>query len=174
MNRVFFDCGRKAMEKLSSDSSLLTGIAKRYSCSPQDLPSRLDAEAENISSLKGRISALAQYVSENEKTRILSEIGKSSSASYTYTTDVLSTDELLKLGFAVMKEAPGKLLIFMQPETKTCLLFSSGEAKCGAIVKETARSFGGRGGGRDDNARAIFSENRDMKAFAEAAAEMVK
>ena len=174
MNRVFFDCGRKAMEKLSSDSSLLTGIAKRYSCSPQDLLSRLDAEAENISSLKGRISALAQYVSENEKARILSEIGESSSASYTYTTDVLSTDELLKLGFAVMKEAPGKFLIFMQPETKTCLLFSSGEAKCGAIVKETARSFGGRGGGRDDNARAIFSENRDMKAFAEAAAEMVK
>ena len=174
MNRVFFDCGRKAMERLTSESGILTGIAKRYSCSPADLPSRLDAEAENISALKGRISSLAAYVSENEKARILSEINGSDSASYTYTTDVLSTDELLKLGFAVMNEVPGRLLIFMQPESKTCLLFSSGEAKCGAIVKENARSFGGRGGGRDDNARAVFSESRDMKAFAEAAAQMVK
>ena len=56
----------------------------------------------------------------------------------------------------------------MHPESCTCLLFSSGEAKCGALVKEHAPEFGGRGGGRDDSARAVFSSLRDMKAFAEA------
>lgn len=174
MNRVFFDCGRRAMERLSSDSAVLTEIARKYSCSPADLPSRLESEAENISGLKTRISALSAYVSEKEKASILEDISAGGSAVYTYSTDLLSTDELLKLGFAVMKEAEGKLLLFMHPSSGTCLLFSSGDAKCGQIVKENAGRFSGRGGGRDDNARAVFADPKDMKNFARAVAEMVQ
>ena len=174
MNRVFFDCGQKALERLSGDFRLLADAAKRYSCSPADLPSRLDKEAENVSALKGRLASLAAYVTENEKKSILSDIAECRTGSYTYSSEILSTDELLKLGFAVMNEAPGKLLMFLQPADKTCLLFSSGEAKCGQLVKENAKAYGGRGGGRDDNARAIFSETRDMKAFANHIAEVVQ
>ncbi|MBR7088714.1 MAG: alanyl-tRNA editing protein [Mogibacterium sp.] len=174
MNRVFFDCGRKAMERLAGDFRILSDVARRYSCSPADLESRLDAEAANISSLKGRISAFASYVTEREKASILAEISEDESPAYVYSSDLLSTDELLKLGFAVMNETSGKLLIFMQPESRTCLLFSSGEAKCGKLVKENAKAFGGRGGGRDDNARAVFTELKDMKAFAAAVSEMVQ
>ncbi len=174
MNRVFFDCGRKALERLRGDFNLLADAAKRYSCSPADLPSRLDKEAESVSALKGRLAALASYAAEHEKALILDEIAERGSSTYTYSTDVLSTDELLKLGFAVMNEAPGMLLVFMQSADKTCLLLSSGDAKCGQLVKEHAKDFGGRGGGRDDNARAIFGEAKDMKAFAKAVAEMVE
>ena len=174
MNRIFFDCGRKAMERLTGDFRILTDVSKRYSCSPADLESRLDAEAAGISSLKGRISAFASYVSEREKASILADIAADDSPAYAYSSDLFSTDELLKLGFAVMKETEGKLLLFMHPESRTCLLFSSGDAKCGRIVKENAQAYGGRGGGRDDNARAIFKELKDMKAFATSVAEMVK
>ena len=174
MNRVFFDCGRKALERLSSDSRMLSDISRRYSCKTADLPSRLDTEAENISGLKGRLAALASYVSENEKETLLSEISSSDSPVFTYRTDILSTDELLKLGFAVLKETDGKLLIMMQTAQTTCLLFSSGEAKCGRLVKEHAQAYGGRGGGRDDNARALFSNVKDMTDFAEAIREVIK
>lgn len=174
MNRIFFDCGRKALEKLNADSRLLAEVAKRYSCSPADLPSRLDKEAESVTGLKGRLSALASYVAEQEKARIIQETEAQDLPSYVYSSEILSTDELLKLGFAVINEVQGKLLIFMQPADKTCLLLSSGEAKCGAIVKENAKNYGGRGGGRDDNARAIFASTSDMRAFAKAVAEMVK
>ena len=174
MNRVFFDCGRRALEKLSRDEAILTGTAKRYSCSPEDLPSRLDSEAENISALKGRVAAFASYVSEKEKEDIIKAIEAEGCRSFTYSTGLLTADELLKLGFAVIKEAEGILLILMQPDAKTCLLLSSGEVKCGQFVKENAKTFNGRGGGRDDNARALFTDVKDMKAFAMAAAEVVK
>ncbi len=174
MNRVFFDCGKKALDKLTADSAVLAGAARRYSCSPADLPSRLDSEAETISALKGRLTAFASYVSEKEKEHILESIAEKSCRSFTYSTELLSTDELLKLGFAVINEAEGILLILMQPADRTCLLLSSGEVKCGQFVKENAKAFNGRGGGRDDNARAVFTETRDMKAFATAAAEVVK
>jgi alanyl-tRNA synthetase len=174
MNRIFFDCGRKALEKLSADSGLLAGVAKRYSCSPSDLPSRLDSEAESISALKGRVASFASYVSENEKEDILRRISEEGCRALTYSTELFSTDELLKMGFSVINDASDVLLILMQPAAKTCLLLSSGDFKCGKFVKENAQSFGGRGGGRDDNARAVFTEVRDMKAFATAAEEVVK
>ena len=174
MNRVFFDCGKRALEHLSADSKELSGIAKRYSCKTADLPSRLDSEAENISSLKGRLVALASYVSEKEKALILEEIAASKAGVYVYSTDILSTDELLKLGFAVSAETNGMLLVFMQTAANTCLLFSSGDARCGNLVKENAAAYHGRGGGRDDNARALFSDLKDMKSFAKALEEMVK
>ena len=174
MNRVFFDCGKRALEHLSADSKELSGIAKRYSCKTADLPSRLDSEAENISSLKGRLAALASYVSEKEKALILEEIAASKAGVYVYSTDILSTDELLKLGFAVSAETSGMLLVFMQTAANTCLLFSSGDARCGNLVKENAAAYHGRGGGRDDNARALFGDLKDMKSFANALEEMVK
>lgn len=169
MNRIFFDCGMAAWEKLTADSRMLGDIAKRYSCSPSDLASRLDLEAENISSLKARLANLTAYAKEIEKDRILSGVNAPGKQTKTacYTSELLSVDDLLKLGFSVINETSGLLLLMMHPESSTCLLFSSGEAKCGALVKEHAPKFGGRGGGRDDNARAVFTSLKDMKAFAE-------
>ena len=83
-------------------------------------------------------------------------------------------DELLKLGFTISAETECKLILLMQTDARTCLLFSAGDVKCGKLVKETAPGYNGRGGGRDDNARAVFSEIRDMKAFARAAAGMIE
>ncbi len=177
MNRIFFDCGSKAREKLSADSRLLSDIAKRYSCSPSDLISRLDAEAESISDLRSRAAALSAYVRDVEKVRILSELSQNTSlsgTSYTYSTDILTVDELLKLGFSVISETKDLLLIMMHPQSSTCLLFSSGTLSCGKLIKEHAGDHGGRGGGRDDNARAVFKSARDMKSFAKALAEMVE
>ncbi len=100
--RIFFDCGKKAWERLSFDSRLLAEVAKRYSCSTADLKNRLDLEASSISSLKARLASLTSYVTKEEKQRILSEIPMSGSV-YTYSTDLLSPDELLKLGFSVVE-----------------------------------------------------------------------
>ena len=169
MNRIFFDCGIAAWEKLTADSRMLSEIAKRYSCSPADLESRLGLEAENISSLKARLAALTAYAKEVEKERILAGINAPGRTAKTacYTTELLSVDDLLKLGFSVINETSGLLLVMKHPETKTCLLFSSSEKfRCGEIVRAGAPGFNGKGGGRDDNARAVFTDISDLDSFA--------
>lgn len=166
MNRVYFDCGKAAFERLSADSRILTEAAKRYSCSPADLMARLDAEAESTAALKAKLAALTAYVKEAEKEKISGEIKASGADCYVYRSDIMSADDLLKLGFSVVNEIPGLFLIMVHRESHTCLLLSSSaDRKCGAIVKENARSFNGKGGGRDDNARAIFPSAADMDAF---------
>ena len=96
MNRIYFDCGSMALSRLSEDSRMLADISRRYSCKTSDLPKRLDREAESISSLKGRLAALASYAAEAESSEMLREIKEQGSAVYTYETDMFSTDELLK------------------------------------------------------------------------------
>ena len=174
MNRVYFDCGSMALRRLSEDSHMLADISRRYSCKTADLPQRLDREAESISALKGRLAALASYAAEKEASVMLREIAEQGTSVYTYETDLFSTDELLKLGFTISAETECKLILLMQTDARTCLLFSAGDVKCGKLVKETAPGYNGRGGGRDDNARAVVSEIRDMKAFARAAAGMIE
>ena len=166
MNRIYFDCGKAAFDKLSKDSALLTEAAKRYSCSPADLPARLDLEAENVSSLKARLASMTAYIKDVEKAKIIAAISGSGVSSYIYSSDILSADDLLKLGFSVVNDIPGLFLIMQQTETHTCLLLSSSDDyKCGEIVKANASKFGGKGGGRPDNARAIFTNKSDMESF---------
>ena len=168
MNRIYFDCGKAAFDKLSADSGILAEAARRYSCSPADLPGRLDAEAESIAALKARLAGMTAYIKDAEKEKILGSVSGAGASGYVYSSDVLNADDLLKLGFSVINEVPGLFLIMRQPEAHTCLLLSSSEErKCGAIVKANAKDFSGKGGGRDDNARAIFPSTSDMDAFIE-------
>lgn len=168
MNRIYFDCGKAAFDKLSADSKILAEAAKRYSCSPADFLGRLDAEAENISALKTRLAGMTAYIKEAEKGRIIESVRSTGASFYVYGSDIMSADDLLKLGFSVINEIPGLFLILKQNETNTCLLLSSSpERRCGAIVKANAQRFGGKGGGRDDNARAIFTSASDINAFIE-------
>ena len=174
MNRIYFDCGRAAFEKLSSDSALLADAAKRYSCAPAALSSRLDAEAENISALKARLAELSSYVKDIESDKIKAGIREAGLSYYVYRSDLLSVDDMLKLGFSVINEMPGLFLIMKHPAAHTCLLLSSSEdLKCGQIVKELAPQFGGRGGGRPDNARAMFTDQRELDAFTEAVTDRI-
>ena len=166
MNRIYFDCGKAAFDRLSADSRILAEAARRYSCSPADFIGRLDAEAESISALKARLAGMTAYIKDAEKEKIIQSAGGARASGYVYSSDVLNADDLLKLGFSVINEIPGLFLIMRQPESHTCLLLSSSEErKCGAIVKANVKNFNGKGGGRDDNARAIFPSNADMDAF---------
>ena len=109
---------------------------------------------------------MTAYIKDAEKEKILGSAGSAGASGYIYSSDTLNADDLLKLGFSVINEVPGLFLIMRQPESHTCLLLSSSEERrCGAIVKEKVKSFNGKGGGRDDNARAIFPSTADMDAF---------
>ena len=77
MNRIYFDCGKAAFDRLSADSRILAEAARRYSCSPADFLGRLDAEAESISALKARLAEMTSYIKDAEKEKIIGSAGSS-------------------------------------------------------------------------------------------------
>lgn len=166
MNRIYFDCGASAFDRLTAEAHMLRDIAAGYSCSPGDVSSRLAADAAQSAALRSRLAELADYVKEAEKKIVLDEIKTSDARTYKYTSEVLSTDEMLKMGFDIIHDADKLLLIMINPETFTCLLLSSDEdRKCGDLVKEHAPKYGGKGGGRPDNARAMFEDMKKLEEF---------
>lgn len=166
MNRIYFDCGANAWDRLTAEAHILRDIAADYSCLPRDVPGRMAAEEEHTAELRSRLTDMTNYVKEAEKRIIIEDINKTSSRIYQYTSRVLSTDDMLKMGFDIIHEIDGLFLIMINPDTSTCLLLSSdGSIKCGNIVKENALKFGGKGGGRPDNARAMFGGMDDLRSF---------
>ncbi len=172
MTRVFFDCGRLAIDKLKHDYATLTSIANSLSTSNDGVPHKLEIQAERESSLKARIASLSTFYKEKEletMARVIdaakhSECG--GSRIYTFDNELLEVNELLKLGFQMQPELGDGLLILRDIPTSTVLLLSDGSTyKCGDIAKEKASSFGGRGGGRPDNARVAFKDAKEANAF---------
>ena len=98
---------------------------------------------------------------EQEKETILQDLSEGTGSIYFRRFRTIPSDELVKLGFAIMKEpnAPGLLALVHEPD-HTVLLFSDGspERNCGDLVKQLAKPLGGKGGGRPDQARAILPD----------------
>ncbi len=176
MNRIYFDCGMPAFNKLSEDSRLLANISKKYSCSPHDLEDRLALEEKNISGLKEEAALMSGYIKDAEMKRVLTEIppaGPEGAAFYSFTSDVLNSDDTLKLGFSIISETEGTVLLITHPKSLTCFLFSSSNFDCGSAVKALAPRLGGKGGGRKNSARAVFGNIRNMNSFVDDVREIV-
>lgn len=166
MNRIYFDCGANAWNRLTAEARILRDIAAGYSCSPRDVPSRMAAEEEQTAELKAHLADMTGYVKEAEKRFIIEDINRSSSRTYKYTSEVLGTDDMLKMGFDVIHDIENLLLIMINPDASTCLLLSSNDdIKCGDTVKKNAPKYGGKGGGRPDNARAMFTDMKALESF---------
>ena len=128
---------------------------------------RLEAERAKLAEQKTRTSELAAFCCDTEYERIITEL-PADKGSYpaVYFSKLLSSSELLKLGFRAAQKLPDGALIALSSESETqIILVSKGDVSCSEYVREYAPRFNGRGGGRPDNARISFPSKADVKAF---------
>lgn len=172
MTRIYFDSGKPALMKMRQEMDLLRQITDRFSAGDDDIISKLDIQEQKEGNLRKRYASLRDKVMETEKEKILSVMKDEDRDTFDFPYECLEAGDLVKLGFAVMNErgedkdcGAVKLLTLTDESSHTVLLFSSGEVSCGKLVKEKAGAFGGRGGGRDDNARAVFPDMKSARMF---------
>ena len=157
MNRIYFECGDRALESMQSDDTLLRSVQERFSAGSHDLLQKMDIRDEKEAELRQDCTGLRQYYRDREMARITSLLHRDTPDFYQDSFTLVSPDDLLKLGFAIMEdEAAPALMALVHRPSHTVLLFSDGSRNCGALVKEHAKSLGGRGGGRPDQARALM------------------
>lgn len=168
MNRIYFDCGRRALAQVQEDMNVLRQIEERFSAGTGDLLPKLDKKDEKETELRADLSKLVQYHRDIESARILSTLSEQQVRFYSDHFSVVSADDIVKLGFNVIQEYEGDVLLaLVHDPSHTVLLFSKGTPACGNIVKEIAKSMGGKGGGRPDNARALFKDSDSAIKFTE-------
>lgn len=172
MNRIYFECGDRALESMQSDDTLLCSVQERFSAGSHDLLQKMDIRDEKEAELRQDCTALRQYYRDREMARITSLLHRDTPDFYQDSFTLVSPDDLLKLGFAIMEdEAAPALMALVHRPSHTVLLFSDGSRNCGALVKEHAKSLGGRGGGRPDQARALMPNEDAVEKFIESLKE---
>lgn len=168
MNRIYFECGDRALESMQSDDTLLRSVQERFSAGSHDLLQKMDIRDEKEAELRQDCTGLRQYYRDREMARITSLLHRDTPDFYQDSFTLVSPDDLLKLGFAIMEdEAAPALMALVHRPSHTVLLFSDGSRNCGALVKEHAKSLGGRGGGRPDQARALMPNEDALEKFIE-------
>lgn len=172
MNRIYFECGDRALESMQSDDTLLRSVQERFSAGSHDLLQKMDIRDEKEAELRQDCTGLRQYYRDWEMARITSLLHRDTPDFYQDSFTLVSPDDLLKLGFAIMEdEAAPALMALVHRPSHTVLLFSDGSRNCGALVKEHAKSLGGRGGGRPDQARALMPNEDAVEKFIESLKE---
>lgn len=172
MNRIYFECGDRALESMQSDDTLLRSVQERFSAGSHDLLQKMDIRDEKEAELRQDCTGLRQYYRDREMARITSLLHRDTPDFYQDSFTLVSPDDLLKLGFAIMEdEAAPALMALVHRPSHTVLLFSDGSRNCGALVKEHAKSLGGRVGGRPDQARALMPNEDAVEKFIESLKE---
>ena len=83
-------------------------------------------------------------------------------------TDIASGD-FSKAGKKLQKNIRGAVFVAFPQEAVLLLYADKSDASpdCGALVKEQAAAFGGKGGGNKESARAMFPDADSMERFLE-------
>ena len=169
MFRVYCDSGNRAMADYRRKDKMITDLCNKYSCGFENLEKKIAADETKHQDLVRDHAILRDSVI---KMRI-EEIGAAfdqvrsgdapNKALSIFSYDDLTLDDVQHIG-QKLENIPG-LAVLRHSPTHTALLFASGDCQCGKLVKDNAKAFNGKGGGRDTSSRAVFSCDEDMDNF---------
>lgn len=171
MTRIYFDVGMDALNKCISDMDTLKKISDHYSCSEYDLYDVLMKKEEAEAKLKSSISKLQASIITMKVSDIHEDIvNKGFEGLYEIDENLLDSDRALKMGYKLLDrlndyDQIDKLVIAIKTDDSNLLLLSNGTCSCGEIIKNYVKEFNGKGGGRDNNARAKFDNPDSLDAF---------
>ena len=154
MIRITFDAGDQALLHCRKEADILKTLSRKYSAEPAALADKLEIADQKNKNTRQELHSLKKiYLEEHaaEITQALSGSAKAILREY----PVLLIDDLTVLGRLLPKELT-KLVLLVSPSENALYLQSSGTPDCGKIVRENAGVWRGKGGGRPDNARALF------------------
>lgn len=167
MTRVFFEAGSRALARAESDYDMLYDLSLRLSTGTDDVLEKYDIQQKRNRDLHDELNRLKKAQAGSEASAILASETYGLIRRYSGGT----IDDLLDIS----KRLNGKLstlVVLVHEPTHTCLLLSPGtkdggdpSLHCGDLVKSLAKEAGGKGGGSDHSARAIFPDSGSMEQF---------
>ena len=160
MSRIYFECGMRAFRIMQARFNTLYDIAGRLSAGYDELLDKYEAQQAHTESLRAELSRFRTKAMHADADHI------KASAEQVFYYDDYSVDDLFNLGKLLEKDLHNLIVLVNRP-ANTAILLSDGSAPCGALVKEHAAAFGGKGGGKPTSARAFFPDADALAQFLE-------
>ena len=151
-------------------SEIVTELNKKYSAEDETLLENMKIREAKDSAMKSELYTLKTRFAKMEAENLIAEADRA----VVHEFEDRSLDELKFLG-KKLTDLTDLPVILSSLSCKTVLLTHSGKSalKCGQVVKEFAVGFGGKGGGSDTLAQALFTDDAVMRNFVEIARHSV-
>lgn len=169
MFRVYCEAGRRAFLDYQKKHEIISVLGNKYSTVTDALIHQIEIEERKSREVRSELNKLKQRMVKGYAAEIDEEITAIRNAAGNeilikeYTD--LSIDDLLGIGKFLREPIP-KLLLLISPAQNAVVLLSDGKTcDCGKLVKENAPIYHGKGGGRADNARALFTSREYLDTF---------
>lgn len=172
MFRIYFEAGKRAMEDYRAKHDILTALSNRYSTGIDELTDKIEKQEKRHEETKNTLNKL-RNVLISQKTE---EIKKELSTGVLFISrfyDEFTPEDIMKIGKNILQDIKG-LVVAGDLNTNTLILFSDGTNDCGKLVKDNAGVYNGKGGGRKDNARALFPDYDSMMLFTDALEKLLR
>lgn len=167
MFRIYFDAGARALADYDHKHRILTDLSNDYSSSIDDFPSKLRTQEEKLAQTKDQLYHVKKALIDKESAAMEAALEvDADSPLLVWTLENLSLDDAFEMAKRYMKKVPKLILLYAKQNT-SFILVSGGEPKCGALVREYASFYQGKGGGNDVSARAIFDSEENAMLFAD-------
>jgi alanyl-tRNA synthetase len=154
MTRVTFAAGRRARAELFTRDQVLRGLATQFSCAPTDVPASIDKVVRDAEAHASELTTL--------RTRLAGSIAQGFGGTGAVIA-ALPGDGALVREVASKVVATGRDALLAAPDDAgtTVVLFRApgSTLDCGALWKQLAAKFGGRGGGKPDQAQGRLVAN---------------
>ncbi len=162
MFRIYFEAGKRAFEQYQDRFDILTELERDLSAGYEDILAKYEKKQEKSQEIRDRLFQITAEIIVAESDMIKTAQAENSDV-LVKSYENLVIDDLLEIGKSISGNI-SKIVILVHEPTNTALLFSD-EADCGKIIKENAKEFGGRGGGKKTNARAVFAKKEELNSF---------
>jgi len=161
-HRIYFKCGRRAMEDFSRKTEIVKTLNQEFSSDDTTLLERFYSEKEKNESTKKAYIALNRK-SIDEQIKSLLDENKSYQK---FIFDDLSGQDMNYVIKNVSEQMNTIILIMSKSEKKIMLSHDgSHDVKCGEIFRKI-KEFGGKGGGNQKVAQGVFEDVEAAMIFA--------
>ncbi len=166
MTRIYFKCGMRALLDYEQKHDVVTALGEKYSADEFSLLEKESIAEAKREEMRRELNRMKDRMAEIRAEELLFGAGN------------CVTGELEKDGIDELKRIAKKvtartdLPVILSSEEGLCVFLThSGKSglRCGALVKEFASGFGGRGGGSDTQAQAVFKNAETMRNFVQIA-----
>lgn len=166
MFRVYCEAGKRAYLDYEKKHDIITAIGNKYSAGIDDIEEKMTIAEEKNKAVRFELGNMRKIVIDSRIADIQSEISKNGASPLIVRRySDMKPDDLMHIGKPFIG-ALDKLIVLADMNTNTVMLFSDGKHfDCGKLVKDNAPIYNGKGGGRQDNARAVFPNTEYLDTF---------
>lgn len=168
MFRIYFEAGRRAFIKYQQEMDTMLELSRKLSAGFDDIIDKYEAGQQKNKEKFNRLHLITKEVIGRETDLLKEDIEqKKNLDNEGYAVrryNILSLDDMNSLTKEASQKIKGLAFLIHEPSL-TVFLVSDGTIDCGALVKNNASIYGGKGGGSKNTARAIFTKEEYIDTF---------